>query len=360
MQTLTLFFGFAIVAIAMENFTAKFHFVKPSDAGAKGHREIKSRAEDGMLYTLYGTTGTEKVTITDGASIEEKNITKTEQRLYAKSPNITIEYTNDECCPPNKLDRNVYFTSEEPLRISTNQNTPNYLKNWNCSTTCLEDSQETRKQMDLLSRMAKVDKCTAVQTMDDCFKCKVLQEGQLCWPGNYTIEFEITNQCKDVTFGGCDIPTIQETAFLPKDNPQECSQSCERSEDCNFWRYHHQSKNCTLIRQIYRAAECNIRAGPTDKKATTCLFTDNDQVCDALIEEECEYNGGVLHNFPKGRIAGADTCQVECESWSDCKYWIYHLRERKCILMKDDEKKCAYLGGPKRPSYDFCHYQTLA
>jgi len=43
MQTFTIFFGFAVIAIAIENFTANFHLVKSNDAGAKVYQENQSR-----------------------------------------------------------------------------------------------------------------------------------------------------------------------------------------------------------------------------------------------------------------------------------------------------------------------------
>jgi len=366
MQTFTLFFGFAIVAIAMENLTSKLHFVKTRDADAKGLPEfnptIQSRA-DGILYTLYGRTGTEKVTIRDenGKILEKKDIPKKPAlRLYATSPSITIEYTNDVCCP-NKTDRNVYFTTNVEKTISTNHNTPNYLENWNCSTTCLEKtgSRTFRKQKDLLSRMDKVNKCVAVRTMDDCFKCKVLQEGQFCWPGNYTINFGIKDQCKDVTFGECNIDSVDMYETIHEDDVNECSNLCSRRQECNFYRYHYETQNCTLLYQQNRASACNIRAGPTDKQTTQCLFQDMDQKCDALLEEECEYNGGVLYDIPKGSIINDELCHVECKKTHGCNYWVFKRNEKKCILMKTGTKKCAYISGPREPTYEWCKYENI-
>lgn len=83
MQTLTLFFAFAIVAIAMEKFTAEFLSVKTSDADAKGLPEIISRANPGYEFGLRGTSGKEKVIIRDGANKTEATLDK-KQRFTVK------------------------------------------------------------------------------------------------------------------------------------------------------------------------------------------------------------------------------------------------------------------------------------
>jgi len=198
-----------------------------------------------------------------------------------------------------------------------------------------------------------------VQTRDNCFKCRVLQEGQFCWPGNYTVEFKISNQCKDVTFGGCDIEIEDTLDSEYRETPQRCDSSCKNREDCGFYRYHKETKNCTLIHPKYRKTECNIRAGPTDNDATQCLFQDNRQRCDLLIDEECTYHGENLKEFPEGAIITADACQFECEDRKPrCKYWIFHYYEKLCILKKEHNKTCSVWGGPggvKNPTFNELH-----
>jgi len=87
MQTFTLFFGFAIVAIAMENLTSKLHFVKTSDADAKGPQGIQSRNDGSKKqYTIFGSTGKEKVIITDGNSTQKSDSTRlARQHLMQKT-----------------------------------------------------------------------------------------------------------------------------------------------------------------------------------------------------------------------------------------------------------------------------------
>jgi len=364
MQTLTLFFAFAIVAIAMEKFTAEFLSVKTSDADAKGLPEIISRANPGYEFGLRGTSGKEKVIIRDGANKTEATLDK-KQRFTVKNSKIVIEYKNDECCKP---DRNVMFRSDYPAKISTANNTfpENYEVKWNCSS-CPDKSKP--KRMDMLSRMDPLDKMidrcgdvrnTTGDTLEEmksafCDNCKILEGGQFCGPGNYTIEFLQEGQCKDVTFGGCKIPPGEilknETRVS---TPQICNQICEQTSYCVFYRYHAQSRNCTLLRIQNRALHCNIRAAPVDKLASLCLQVENDQVCDTLVQEECEYNGKVLRPFDNGQIVAADTCEELCKGDPLCKYWTYYQQERKCTLYEEDKKTCAVIGGPKDPTFDYC------
>ena len=144
----------------------------------------------GFPYVLRGTTGKEKVNITDGKKTKEYLLDK-EHVLSAENSKIIIDFTNDECCIP---DRNVLFKTEYTHNISTADNTfpQNYHSKWNCSSCPEKSTQTTIKRMDLLSRADQDDRCWAVRnTTDDfCDNCKILDEGQFCHPGKYTIEFE--------------------------------------------------------------------------------------------------------------------------------------------------------------------------
>jgi len=365
MQTLTLFFGFAIVAIAMENFTAQFFHVKTSDAGAKGPQGIQSRKGFiSIKYWLRGTTGHEKVIITDGKKIRQVNLTKVDQEFDANNQIITINYINDECCGP---DRNVMFTPSQTCKISTGDNIPNYRSNWECDSQPAHCPTIGNTTNNLLSRTQKPDLCRVVAISDTCYddkckcdNCKILEDGQLCHPGNYTIEFQIKNQCEGVTFGECSLSNSIILFGPYKVNTiQQCYDDCKGSKDCRFYRYERQTKNCTHLSNQY-ANLCNIMAGPMDKIATECLFLDNDQTCDAEVEEDCEYDGEVLLPFRPGAIAEPDECQKRCKNHSpDCKYWIHDQARALCILKRETKKTCKVHGGPLQPSYYTCRKNAL-
>jgi len=352
MQTFTLFFGFAIVAIAMENLTSKFLFVKPSDADAKGLPEVQSRAAGRFTYVLHGSTGKEKVTITDGKDTKEHQLTKEEMSLKAINPKIIIDYTNDECCSP---DMNVMFRPGYPIKkISTADNPfpQNYETKWNCSAC-----KDVSPRMDLLSRGNKDDRCWAVRNVTDdfCPRCKILEDGVFCHSGKYTIEFQTKNQCKGVTFGGCKIPPEKINFFRQTDTDVLCGQECKAAANCIFYRYDRETKNCTFMNEQNRAAYCNIYAGPKEKTASECLNVDNQQLCEYQLEEECDYNGKELLSYNPGEVMSPNTCQTNCvHRGSECKSWIFHIKESLCILMRDEKKACTTLAGPKQYTKEDC------
>jgi len=358
MQTLTILFAFAIVAIAIENFTAEFLRVENSDADAKGLPEVQSRADGRFPYTLRGVTGIEKVTITDGNEVENRTLDK-ETEFLAKNPKIVIDFTNDECCKP---DRNIMFKSAYPNKVSTENNTfpQNYQTKWNCSSCPHNRMQDAKKRMNLLSRVELDDRCDVVRnTPDDfCDNCKILEEGptkQFCHPGKYTIEFETKGQCKGVTFGGCKDPTTARNYEEPTKDAQQCSKICSTQADCNFYKYNRDTGNCTFMMDQNRGLYCNIWAGPREKTGTQCLNMDNDQFCDYQLQEECEYDGKLLIRNPKGRITSPAGCQLDCKNREPlCKSWIYHRDEKLCILMRDEQKKCAVWAGVKEYTFDQC------
>jgi len=366
MQAFTIFFGLAIVAIAMENFTAKFLFEKTSDAGAKGHQGIQSRqaVDKPKPYTLFGSTGKEKVIITDGNETTEYVLNKTETILHAISSEITINYINDECCNP---DRNVMFTTEYPKRISTAHNPfpTDYRKNWNCSSCQGKSMQNAKKRMNLLGRQEKRDRCMYVRqtddgkltTEDDCDNCEILEDGQFCQPGNYTVVFKVENQCKDVIFNGCHIPIKQRLGEPTQTGTAErCWNTCNRNRDCMYYKYDRENDLCTLLDNDYRSF-CDIMGGPVNTKVTTCLNVDTVE-CDAEMEEDCEYNtsdGKDLYRSRQGAITSPNACQGLCEDWApDCKFWIHDQPNNLCILKREVEKTCKIIGGPKAPAYQDC------
>jgi len=355
MQAFTIFFGIAIVAIAMENFTAKFLIGKTSDAGAKGDQEFQSRAEGTrMRYWLRGKTGTEKVIIRDGTKIEPLTLKKDDQPFIANNSMITIEFTNDECCDP---DKNVLFTPRYKYRVSTKDNDfpTNYLEKWNCGNCSTSDS----RKMDLQSSDQKVDLCHLLRKDDvsDCTKCRLVKDGQFCYPGNYTVEFKTENQCEGVTYGGCDnAKNILDTEEGVK-TAQRCNELCVDYAGCGFYRYDGQKEVCYLLELKYRKDHCNIKAGPVDKTVTACINIDNNKTCDSILHEDCEYNGELLKNLPDGQVLTADNCQHNCELRApDCKYWIYYIDLARCVLKRSGKKTCSVESGPpmKKNDYEYC------
>jgi len=361
MQTFTIFFGFAVIAIAIENFTANFHLVKSNDARTKGHQEIQSRgAKKGFRYFLHGATGTEKVTIRDGNNTVTKQLKKEDEELYATNPKITIEYTNDECCDPE--DKNVLFTPDYKYKISTNDNKNNYFENWNCSTCYQMNSPKIKDQMNLQSRSQKPDNCYKTRLGDDCLKCSTVKDGQFCYPGNYTIEFKTEGKCDNVTFGECNIPQLN---FLRDDIFKDgfghtgiwkCNKWCAQTESCKYYRYHHQTGNCTLWDNRYKAQYCNILAAPWDKTATACLKQDTWNICESIADEECEYDGQLEYEETPGEVVSPDICREQCEMRApDCKYWIFKKQEKECILKRDGKRRCKVKSGEKMTVNDYGH-----
>jgi len=368
MQTFTIFFGFAVIAIAIENFTANFHLVKSNDAGAKVYQENQSRGGkpvNGFRYWLRGNTGKEIVKIRDGNKTDTKPLTKENQPFVATNPIVTIEYTNDKCCEPE--DQNVIFTPGYPYRLSTKDNNNDYFGNWNCSACAASHSPKMRNQMDLQSRARpKPDKCYQTRKDDatDCLKCSLVSNGQFCYPGNYTIEFETEGQCYDVTFGECDIPPEHiyghddqlrnETGQTAR---SKCNVQCQARQRCKYYRWNSQTQDCIFIDDRYKAQFCNIWAAPAGKSASECLVVEKQHECDTMVKEDCEYSGEELYRYPQGEITSADVCKDNCDIKGDeCKYWIFKKSENECILKKDGKKTCRVWSGIKMSlnDYDYC------
>jgi len=183
------------------------------------------------------------------------------------------------------------------------------------------------------------------------------------WKVNDTITLKSCSNpdkhpCKDVTFGECDPNEFPYSIVLSEkllQTVQLCNAECYNTYNCTNYRYINQTQVCTLMSADYRVSTCNISAGPKDKKDIDCIGQISNQICDSHVEEDCEYNGDLLMEYPEGNIASADTCQESCESdFADCKYWIYHNMKSLCILKRDGKRTCSVWGGPKQPSYDHC------
>jgi len=180
------------------------------------------------------------------------------------------------------------------------------------------------------------------------------------WKVNDTITLKSCSNpdkhpCKDVTFGKCNPDSIV-ISNTSQQTVQLCNAECNDTNNCTNYRFNNETKECNLMTDEYRGL-CKINAGPMDKKVTDCLGQISSQICDSHLEEDCKYTGELLHSFPKGAIGDADTCQIECESFKGCKYWIFNNHEDKCILKKDGRKTCNVWGGPKEPSFEYCKCQ---
>jgi len=176
---------------------------------------------------------------------------------------------------------------------------------------------------------------------------------------------EVKNPCKDVTFGECDIKKSKVLSKMSQPSVQLCNAECYDTYNCTTYNYNKQTKECILAtnKPLDYRTFCNIRAGPVDKSINYCVEHIKDQVCDSLLEEDCEYNGELLRSYDPGQIISAAFCQEACitKNWAPkCKYWIFHNRERKCILKRDGRKKCNGWGGPKEPSFDHCQNLTMS
>jgi len=360
MQTFTILFGFAIVAIAVEKFTAEFLHVNSRDAAAKGHQEIQSRTEDGMQYFLRGVTGTEVVMITDGEKTRKEKLNVDNKELYATHNKINIEFINDECCDPN--DKNVLFTPGYKIsRIYVEHNdniTRNYFENWNCSACATSPGPKMRNQMDLQSRkkpVKKPDMCYLTRKDDDCLKCKAVKDGQFCYPGKYTVEFKTENQCENVTFGECAYPESKKIETEPGvGSAKECNLLCKSTERCMLYRYNRETQECIYMKSKYRKADCNIRAGPMDKTAGDCLYIDFEKSCDGILEEDCEYNGELLKRHAKGDVVTSEQCEENCKLRAPrCQYWVFHREEKLCILKKAGTMKCKVSSGPAMTKFEY-------
>jgi len=160
------------------------------------------------------------------------------------------------------------------------------------------------------------------------------------------------SQCKDVTFGECPISTHETFLTTNTSNAKLCYRACASATKCSFYRFNRQTKECKLMSNGYRQW-CRIRAAPMEKKILSCLMATKS--CDHQIEEACEYTGNAVRKYPPGGITDDDRCQEECQnSAPTCKYWIYNIAERVCILKGESTRICNVTGGPKHPSYEEC------
>jgi len=164
-------------------------------------------------------------------------------------------------------------------------------------------------------------------------------------------------QCKDVTFGECTISNDKIFRTFKNISKSEihsnismietCQNACVGTDYCGQYRFNHQTQECTLMTGGDYMSLCKIRAGPMDIQMSSCLMSRNP--CDWHTEEDCEYTGNVVRMYRPGVITDDDVCQEECQNLAPtCKYWIYNIIERACILKGEGTRICNVYGGPKR------------
>jgi len=159
------------------------------------------------------------------------------------------------------------------------------------------------------------------------------------------------SHCKDVTFGDCPISHEKTVDILIFSKIETCQHSCLLVQDCNFYRFNHQTKECTLMTSVHYKSICNITAAPAEKQISTCLTTL--QPCGSQGEEECEYTGNDVTRL-EGMVSSHNACQKMCKGTPSCKYWIYNRMDHTCILKREGTRICNVYGGPKDPSYEEC------
>jgi len=170
---------------------------------------------------------------------------------------------------------------------------------------------------------------------------------------------EVIGPCTDVTFGECDFQNIKVLSKTSQQSVQLCNAECYDTHNCTNYSYNKQTKECILTTNElgnYRT-HCRIWAAPVDQSFDYCIKHIRDQDCDALIEQDCEYDGELLKRYTT--ISSYDRCQYACKIVAGCKYWIFQKSDL-CILKRDGRKKCNGWGGPKEPSFDYCQNSTLS
>jgi len=170
-------------------------------------------------------------------------------------------------------------------------------------------------------------------------------------------------QCKDVTFGECTISKAEIAQQLNISNSEIpnkismieiCHNICFKTDYCGLYRFNHQTQECTLMRGSYKSL-CKIRAAPMEIQMSSCLMSIHP--CDRQTEEDCEYTGNDIKKYRPGVITDDDVCQEECQKLAPtCKYWIYNIIERVCILKGEGTRICNAYGGLRNgPPYKECH-----
>ena len=90
---------------------------------------------------------------------------------------------------------------------------------------------------------------------------------------NDEYEFLVSNPCKDVTFGGCNLQGSDKVLSKKQvQTVQLCNEECYNTDNCTNYRYISETKECTLTKKDYRFSECNIRAGPMVRSFGSILF----------------------------------------------------------------------------------------
>jgi len=172
---------------------------------------------------------------------------------------------------------------------------------------------------------------------------------------------QANGDCDDVTVGECFVDpfdVIQTVEIF--DDVRDCQFYCNALTNCELFRFN--GTECTLLTKDYRK-DCQVVAGPFDKKIDKCFEIDNKQTCDLFLEENCQYEGKVVLEPPIGTIADPKECEELCLQFSTsigCSYWVYSQTDKKCSLRGDNTKGCSTWAGPRNPSFDECVGTTVA
>ena len=78
--------------------------------------------------------------------------------------------------------------------------------------------------------------------------------------------------------------------------------------------------------------------------------------CGNFIEEGFRYLGSICLDPPPGTVSGGLECQEMCNDYKDlgCKYYVYHRKEKSCILYESNARECSAKGGPYLPLISLC------
>ena len=53
-------------------------------------------------------------------------------------------------------------------------------------------------------------------------------------------------------------------------------------------------------------------------------------------------------------IPSVGTCQMACQHYTGCQYWVFDKETGDCELLSDNDRVCDFSRGPPKPSYNEC------
>jgi len=166
--------------------------------------------------------------------------------------------------------------------------------------------------------------------------------------------------CDDVTVGECKVDpfdVITTTDIFT--DVGDCQFYCSALTNCELFRFN--GTECTLLTRDYRK-DCQVVAGPYDKKIDKCFEIDTEGTCDLFLQEDCEYTGALILEPPVGTIADPQECEELCFQFNliGCNYWVFDNTAKKCVLRGANTKICSIWAGPRSPTFDECKGTTAA